>query len=352
MSIRTRRALLAASAAVLIATLTACSSTSDAPAPDATGEVSYGDLALQLSFVKNTQNSGEYIADAEGYYLAEGFSSVDLIAGPTAVEASVVSGNADVGFSTVLGTANVISSEAMPVKIVGAVYQRNAFTILSMDGPTAIRTPADLEGARVGVTAGTAQTIVEAFATANGVDPATITFVPAEGNPALLTGGEVDGYFGLDTNERIVLEQQGEKIVSLTLADNGLPLAGTSFLVTQDAIDNDRDRVKAFLLAEIRGWRDAVADPQKGVDLAVEVYGADLGLNPEKEAAQGVRQLAYVYPDSAKETGLFLLTPDAIEANIAALRFAGIEISADELFDMSLLEEIYQENPDLLSIGG
>lgn len=360
MSTRFRRALLTASAAVLLATLASCASGASDDASDGASagassssgdEASYGDLALQLSFVKNSQNSGEYIADTEGYYADAGFSSVDLIAGPTAVEASVVSGNADVGFSTVLGAAKVIDAEEMPVKIVGVIYQHNAFTILSMDGPTALRTPADLEGARIGVTAGTAQTIVEALAKANGVDPSTITFVPAEGNPALLTGGEVDGYFGLDTNERIVLEQQGEQIVSLPLAANGLPLGGTSFLVTQEAIDTDRERVKAFLMAEIRGWSDAVADPQEGVDLALSTYGADLGLNPEKEAAQGVLQLDYVYPESVQETGLFLLTPEAIETNIEALTFAGIEIAPEDLFDMSLLEEIYAENPDLLLVG-
>lgn len=346
MSIRTRSVLAAASAVTLLAALTSCSASASGSGDDP----AFGDLALQLSFVKNSQNSGEYIAASEGLYLDEGFASVDLIAGPTAVEASVASGKADVGFSTALTTANVIAAEGMPVKIVGSVYQLNAFTILSMEGPTAIRTPEDLEGARIGVTAGTAQTIVEALANANGIDPASIEFVPAEGNPALLTNGEVDGYFGLDTNERIVLEQQGEEVVSLPLAENGLPFAGTSFIVTDQALAEDRERVKAFLLAEIKGWTQAIADPQKGVDLALNEYGADLGLNPEKEAAQAEMQVGYVYPDSSVESGLFLLTPEAIEKNIEAISYAGVDIAAKDLFDMSLLEEIYGEHPELLKV--
>lgn len=347
MSIRSRSTLAAASAAVLLAALTSCAAATESGSGD---DASYGDLAIQLSFVKNSQNSGEYIADSEGLYLAEGFTSVDLIAGPTAVEASVASGKADVGFSTALTAANVIAAEGMPVKIVGALYQQNAFTILSLDGPTAIRTPDDLEGARIGITAGTAQTIVEALANANGVDPASITFVPAEGNPALLTNGEVDGYFGLDTNERIVLEQQGESIVSLPLATNGLPFAGTSFIVTDEALANDRERVKAFLLAEIKGWTAAIAEPQKGVQLALDEYGSDLGLNPDKEAAQAEVQVGYVYPAAIEASGLFLLTPEAIEQNIEAIGFAGVDIDASDLFDMSLLEEIYAENPELLKV--
>lgn len=346
-SIRTRAVLAAIAAAALVTTLTSCA----APADSAAEGADFGGLALQLSFVKNSQNSGEYIADSEGFYLDEGFTSVDLIAGPTAVEASVASNKADVGFSTALTAANVIATEGMPVKIVGAVYQRNAFTILSLDGDDAIRTPKDLEGARIGITAGTAKTIVEALAKANDIDPASITFVPAEGNPALLTNGEVDGYFGLDTNERIVLEQQGHKIVSLPLAENGLPFAGTSFIVTDDALKNDRERVKAFLRAEIRGWAAAIADPQKGVDLALKTYGSDLGLDAKKEAAQGAMQIDYVYPATSAETGLFYLTEEAIAQNIASIEFAGVKIAAADLFDMSLLDEIYAENPELREVG-
>lgn len=346
MSIRTPKALVAVIAAAALA-LTGCSAAETPSEPGAAAN--HGELALQLSFVKNSQNSGEYIADAEGFYTAEGFSKVDLIAGPTAVEASVATGKADVGFSTALTAASVIEKEKMPVKIVGAVYQKNAFTILSLE-ENPIREPKDLEGKRIGITAGTAKTIVEALARANDIDPAKITFVPAEGNPALLTNKDVDGYFGLDTNEKIVLEQQGVKVVSLPLADNGLPFAGTSFIVTDDAIKNDRERVKAFLKAEIKGWAAAVADPQKGVDLALKSYGSDLGLNPEKESAQGKVQLDYVYPASSESSGLFMLTPEAITANITSIGYAGVTIAADDLFDMSLLEEVYKENPELLKV--
>lgn len=308
---------------------------------------SYGPLTVQLSFVKNTQNAGEYMADSEGYYEDEGFSPVTLVAGPTAVEAAVASGSADVSFSTVLGSATAISAEDMPIKIVGAIYAQNAFTVMSMAGASAIESPADLAGKRIGVTAGTAQLLVEALARANGVDPASITFVPAEGNTALLTSGEVDGYFGLETNELIVLRQAGNDVVSLPLATNGLPLSGSVFAVTQEAIDTDRDKVKAFLRAEILGWKDAISSPEAGARLALDEYGADLGLVEEKELAQADAQIANILTADASQNGLFLLSDTRIAENIDALALAGVDISADDLFDMSLLEEIYAEEPDL-----
>ncbi len=342
----TRRSL-APSVAVLAAAalLSGCTSTGTTDEEGGASD-SYGALEIQLSFVKNTQNAGEYMADSQEYYADAGFDPVTLIAGPTAVEASVATGTADVAFSTVLGAATAITSEDMPIKIVGAIYAKNAFTVISLaDDP--IETPADLEGKTIGVTAGTAQLMVEALAEANGVDPASITFAPAEGNTALLTGGDVDGYFGLETNELIVLEQAGNDVVSLPLADNGLPISGSVFAVTDESITQDREKVKAFLRAEILGWKDAIADPEAGARLALDEYGADLGLTEEKELAQADAQIANIRTDQAKETGLFLLSDEQIEENLDALTIAGVDIAADDLFDMSLLEEIYEEDPDL-----
>jgi hypothetical protein len=36
-----------------------------------------------------------------------------------------------------------------------------------------------------------------------------------------------------------------------------------------------------------------------------------------------------------------------IDLNLATLKSAGYEISADQLFDLSLLKEVYDEHPEL-----
>ena len=58
----------------------------------------------------------------------------------------------------------------------------------------------------------------------------------------------------------------------------------------QETIDNDRDKLKAFLKAEIKGWNDAVADPAGAAKLAVENYGKDLKLNLGGQAEQAKAQ--------------------------------------------------------------
>lgn len=303
-------------------------------------------LRIQLSFIKNSQNAGEYIADHDGYYEDAGFTKVDLIAGPTAVEQSAAAGHSTVAGSTALGAANAIDAEGMPIKIIGAIYAVNAFTILSMDGPNAIRTPADLEGARIAVTPGTAQSMVEGLARANDIDPSTITFVPA-GETSVLTSGEVDGFHGLTANQGIQLEQAGNDIVSLDLSEHGMPFAGAAYAVSQESLDDNRDNLKKFLEASIRGWRDAINDPQYGTDLTLDNYGSDLGLDPTNELLQSEAQVQYIDNDYTNPGELFRLTDGAMDENVESLQLSGIDITKDELFDMSLLDEVYEENPEL-----
>ena len=45
--------------------------------------------------------------------------------------------------------------------------------------------------------------------------------------------------------------------------------------------------------------------------------------------------------------GLFTITDALLDENIATLGIAGIKITKDKLFDMSVIKEIYDENPEL-----
>lgn len=336
-----RAALLAAAAAATLA-ISGC-------APAATEDANYGDLTVQFSWIKNAEFAGEYLADANGYYAEEGFSSVNFIAGPTATAAVVLSGDALVGLSDAVAVTPIILEEGAPLKIIGATYQKNPFTILSLKDGANIQTAADLIGKRIGVQAGGNETLFDALLAANGIDPSQVTKVPVEYDPAPLVNGEVDGFLAYVTNESITVQNLGFEVTNLLFAENGLPFVAEAFIVTQDSIDNNREALKSFLRATIRGWNDAVANPDEGARLAVEVYGKDLGLDIEKEKQQSRTQNELlVVTDETKANGLLTISEALIAQNIATLAAAGYTITADQLFDMSLLAEVYAENPELL----
>lgn len=335
--------LSALSALVSVALLSGCASSA------VNESEGYGELAVQFSWIKNAEFAGEYLADANGYYEEAGFNGVNFIAGPTATAAVVLSGDVLVGLSDAVAVTPVILEEDAPLKIIGATYQKNPFTILSLKDGANIQTPQDLIGKKIGVQAGGNETLFDALLAANGIDASQVTKVPVEYDPAPLVNGEVDGFLAYVTNESITVENLGFATTNLLFADNGLPFVAEAFIVTQDSIDNRREELKAFLWATIRGWKDAIANPDEGARLAVEVYGKDLGLDIAKERQQSKAQNdLLVLTDETRANGLLTISASLQEQNIQTLARAGYTITADQLFDMSLLAEVYAEHPELL----
>ena len=331
--------------------LAACGGGSSGSAPAAgasAAPASFGDLSMQLSWIKNIEFGGEYMADSKGYYTQAGFSKVDLVTGPVdSADALVVAGNVTVGVSAPDATARFITEQGAPLKIIGATFQKNPFCILSVEQGKPIRTLADLAGKTVGIQAGTNQQIFAGFLKANGIDPASVKQVVVQYEPTPLTEKKVDGFMAFLTNEPFLVKQQGFTPVTLAFADNGLPLASETLVVLQDMIDKDRDKLKAFLKAEIQGWNDAVADPAGAAKLAVDTYGKDLKLDLAGQTEQATAQNELVSTAETKTNGLFTLSDAAVAANLKSLGSMGITVTADQLFDLSLVKEVYAENASL-----
>ena len=345
-----RRLLLAGAGAVAGgALLSACgsdSSSSSSGAAASSGPANYGDIAVQLSWIKNIEFGGEYFAIEKGYFKAAGFSSVKLIAGPTAAESMVAGKKALVGLSAPPTTAAAIAQGA-PLKIIGAQFQKNPFCLTSL-AKTPITTPQEMAGKKIGVQASNTS-IFNGFLKANSIDPKSLTIVPVQFDPTVLTTGSVDGFFSYLTNEPITLGEEGFKVVTLSLAENGLPLVAETFTVLQDTIDNDRAKLKAYLTAEIKGWKDALADPQGTADLAVNTYGKDQKLKLAEQVKEAKAQSKLISTPETDANGLFTMTDELVAKNIEALSRSGETITADKLFDLSLIKEVYAEDATLKS---
>ena len=159
----------------------------------------YGGLTFQLSWVKNVEFAGSYIADTKGYYKKQGFSSVELLSGgPTVQQDAVVqSGKAFACISAPDITSSAINNGA-DLKIVGAQYQKNPFCVMSL-ASNPINTAEDMIGKSVGVQA-VNEPVWNAFLKANDIDPGDIKKVTAQFDPQPLVNKEVDGWFSFFTN--------------------------------------------------------------------------------------------------------------------------------------------------------
>ncbi len=338
--------------------LAACSSSSSSSssAPAATGASSSGSssaaalgaLSYRLSWIKNVEFAGSYIADTRGYYTANGFSSVNLISGgpsATPMEADVATGKALVGVSSpdITGAAIV---KGAPLKIIGAQYQKNPFAIMSM-AKSPIKTAQDMHGKKIGVQVANTS-VWTAFIKAAGLDAAKITVVPVQFDPLPLTQGTVDGWFSFITNEPNELRSKGFKVETFLLADQGYPLVSETYFATAQSISSNPGALKAFLMAEIKGWTDNIADPALGATLTVTKYGKGLGLTVPEQTLESRTENTLILTEDTKKAGLFTVAPTLVEENLKTLALGGLKLTADQLFDFTILEGIYKDHPELI----
>jgi ABC-type nitrate/sulfonate/bicarbonate transport system substrate-binding protein len=319
-----------------------------AAASSASGTGSYGSVAIQLSWVKDVQFAGEYFAAEKGYYKDAGFSSVNLLAGggQTPTESVILAGQALVGMSSTPEAAASVAQGA-GLKIIAVGYQKNPYCLLSLKERTPITTVADLKGKSVGVSSDN-QVTFEGFLKANNLTTNDVNIVATQYSVAPLEAGKYDAQIAFTTNEVITVEQDGYTPVVLPFADNGLSFATNPYFVTADTLANKRDLLKALFAAEIRGWTDAVRDPQQAAQYTVDIFGKDQDLAVTEQKMEAQAANALMVSADTNENGLLTMTDSLISDTIASLKVMGTNVTAEGLFDFSVLKEIYQEHPDLI----
>ena len=272
----------------------------------------YGKLTFQLSWVKNVEFAGAYIADTKGYYKQAGFSASNLLSGgPTVQQDAVVqSGKAFACISAPDITSSAINQGAS-LNLIGAQYQKNPFAVMSLK-KSPIKNPQDMIGKKIGVQA-TNEPVWNAFLKANNIDPSKITKVPVQFNPQPLVQGTVDGWFSFFTNEPNTLKLQGVPNTYFLLADYNYPLVSETYVVKTDTLNTDRDKLKAFLVAEIKGWHDNLKNPVLGATLAAKKYGKDQKLKVKEQTLESKDENSVILTNDTADNGLFTITDELIE---------------------------------------
>ena len=299
--------------------------------------------SLQMGWIANVENAGEFVADDKGYYTAEGVELELIPGGPgVSVEPLVVSGNALVGLSQPDNVARA-REQGAELKVVATTFQRNPAAVMSL-ATNPVPTPQDLVGKRLGIQQAGVP-IYNAFFTGLGIDPASITYVPVQFDPAPLVAGEVDAFVSFQTNQPIQLALQGIETTTFLLADFGFNLFTDAFVVADESLADPERRatIVKIVRATMLGWRDAIDDPEAAARLVVEKYGQSLNLDLEAQTLTLQEQIPLIETEETEAAGLGTMSEERIQENIATLEQSGIAATAEELFDTSILAEVYAE---------
>jgi ABC-type nitrate/sulfonate/bicarbonate transport system substrate-binding protein len=296
----------------------------------AAGAASSQSMAYQLSWVKDAEFAGSFLAQKKGYYSKHGLE-VDILAGGAAVtpEPVVVSGKALVASSAADAVAQA-NLQGANLKIIGVRYQKNPYCIISL-ASAPISSPEGLYGKKLGVSAAD-QTGWQTFVKVANIDASKITIVPGQFDPTPLADHEVDAWLGFTTSEPGQLAVKGVKTHQFLFADFGYAIYSDIYEVTEESLATKEEELVAFMKAEKAGWAYDIANVTEGTKVAL-TYAKSSGLSYDQQLLENKSQMPLLLTSYTKEHGLFTMNPADIEANIKTLATGGIKADASMFSD-------------------
>lgn len=327
---RTIAATALLSASVLVAS---CSSTDGGSSPDEPTPV-----AIQLGWLPNVENMATIVADEKGYFADEGIDIEILPGGPdVTADAQIAGGNALMGVLSAEVLANSAAAGSGLVAI-AATYQTTSSAVVTL-ADSGIEDISDLEGRSLGMSQ-TDAVVYDPFFELAGVDPDSIDQVMTGSDPASLVSGEVDAITGTLPNQPIVLAEQGYDVHSIPLADYGYNRWSGLFVVRESSLEDPEERalISSMLTAVQAGIDDAVADPEGAGQVVWDAYGEQLGLELETQLA-GAEVWAELASENS-EQGLLKVDEEGLARLQEFFTTVGIEIAAEDIFDLSVGEEV------------
>ena len=291
-------------------------------------------LNFQASWINDAEFTGYFVAIEKGYYKAEGLDLNYMSGGPDVIpESALISGKADITLTTPDTTIKAIVEEGAKFKIIGAQYQKNPIGIVSL-AKKPIKSIGDLIGKTIAVPPVNVIS-VEAALKISGIDKSKVKIVPYEYDPTPLLAGEIDASLDFTTNVPYTIKTKGEDAVSFLLYDAGFTTYNDTVVVTEETLKTKRKEIVAWLRASRKGWAENFKDPAAYPPTFAETFFKGTGRTIDNEVYFNKAQKALI----EHPKGIFAMTDEDIEKNIAALGAVGIK-ATKACFDTSLLAEI------------
>jgi NitT/TauT family transport system substrate-binding protein len=295
------------------------------------------DLKFTLDFIPLGRHAPWYVALAKGYYKEEGLNvSIASARGTADSIRSLDSGAADVGFIDIPSLV-AAGADNSSIRMVAVNYQLPPYSVFSINPGANITRPQDMVGKEF--SAGNASLIPrihQAFMKQNGLDPSTLKIVNLDPGSlvAALAARRIQsiGLFAMSETAIKRAVQDGE-VKHMLLADHGLDIYANGIGVRDDFLAKNPDSVRRFARASLRGWKDALANPEEAAQLQAQMVKT---LNPTMiaEELQVVRRLAVV-PDTQKN-GLGWIDRDKLKRTVdfvnANIEVAGRRFSAEDIY--------------------
>ena len=232
-------------------------------------------MTLQLRWLPQAQFAGYYIAAAKGYYKAEGLDVVILPGGPNInTLQSAKKQQADV---VVQHLTDVLVEREAGVGMVNIaqIFNRSGL-MLTCKKSSGVESTKDLKGKTLGVWMGGTESAFLAWMIKLGYKPGTDIKVLKQGyNIDPLLNNQAACISTMLYNEYLRVLDAGLKETELTrffYEDQGVATLEDGLYVMEDRLKDPAfvARTAKFLRASLRGWKDAVKNPEEAAKILID----------------------------------------------------------------------------------
>ncbi|MEK5025455.1 ABC transporter substrate-binding protein [Paenibacillus sp. FSL M7-1046] len=231
-------------------------------------------VKLQLKWVPQAQFAGYFLAQDKGYYAEEGLNVEILPGGPDIVpEQQVAGGSADIGVDWV---ASLLTSQEqeMPLVQIAQIYQKSGLVLVSKK-EAGISSAADLKGKKVGNWMGGNEFEILALFDKYKLDSnKDLNFTKQGFTMDQFLGGEIDAASAMTYNEyQVVLESgiKAEELDVIDMNDEGVAMLEDNLFANKEWLADNKETAAKFVRASLKGWKDAIADPEAAVDSVMKL---------------------------------------------------------------------------------
>jgi ABC-type nitrate/sulfonate/bicarbonate transport system substrate-binding protein len=281
--------------------LTACGNTQDNSADQESSQDKAKKVTLVLDWTPNTNHTGLYVAQENGYFKEEGLDVEIIMPGEAGADQLVASGKADFGISA-QETLTEARVQGVPIVSIAALIQHNTSGFASPADKN-ITSPKDYEGKTYGGWgAPVEKAVISSLMMQENADPEKVEIVNM-GDTDFFTAVERDidfawiyyGWTGVEA------ELRGEKLNMQYLTDYSDKLDYYTPVLTtnENMIEEDPETVRAFVAAVSKGYQYAIDQPEEAADILIKAVP---DLDPELVKASQ-KWLSPKYKDDASKWG-------------------------------------------------
>lgn len=225
-------------------------------------------VSLQLKWLHQFQFAGYYAALEKGFYKEAGLNVIIREASSSSEPIKdVIDGRSDFG----VGTTDLLQyrSQGKPVVLLASIFQHSPLAIMVLR-KSGIMNLHDLVPYPIMIEPHSAELF--GYFNWEGIDISKLQLREHTNSIMDLIEGRVMAMSVYETDEPYLMEIKGIDYQIFKPAPSGIDFYGDNLFTTEQQIYDHPDRVKAFVLASLKGWEYAMSHRDEMVDIILKKY--------------------------------------------------------------------------------